>query len=143
VTVGIPFSRWGAKPFILRPIPFPVAIQDALAASNEASPTQNQPSTHVFLLARSWRQQLDREPGLSKAKIAAREGLSRARVTQVMNLLRLPSEIQSDLLQPPAPLQMHMFTERALRLLVSCPDAQIQAGLWRRLLEGLRVSAGN
>ena len=30
-----------------------------------------------------------------------REGISRARVTQVMNLLELPAEIQAGLLEPP------------------------------------------
>ena len=38
---------------------------------------------------------------LNKARIAAREGISRARVTQVMNLLQLPAEIQASLLEPP------------------------------------------
>jgi len=57
---------------------------------------------HPFLLAQSWRQQLDHDTRLTKARIAAREGISRARVTQVMNLLQLPAEIQANLLRPSA-----------------------------------------
>ena len=56
---------------------------------------------HPFELAQTWRQQIGADPMLNKAKIAAREGLSRARVTQRMNLLELPAEIQSDLPCPP------------------------------------------
>ena len=54
-----------------------------------------------FEWARTWRQQMGTDPMLNKTKIAAREGISRARVTQIMNLLELPAEIQSDLLCPP------------------------------------------
>ncbi len=74
---------------------------------------------------------------LTKAKIAAREGLSRARVTQVMNLLDLPEDIQSGVLNPPAPLTMHAFSERRLRAVVSSTDPQIQAFQWRELIHRL------
>ena len=53
---------------------------------------------HPFLLAQSWRQQLDHDTRLSKAEIVTQEGISRTRVTQVMNLLQLPAEIQAGLL---------------------------------------------
>ena len=46
---------------------------------------------HPFLLAQSWRQQLDHDTRLTKARIAAWEDISRARVTQVMNPLHLPA----------------------------------------------------
>jgi hypothetical protein len=93
---------------------------------------------HPFLLAQSWRQQLDHDAQLTKARIGAREGISRARVTQVMNLLQLPVEIQADLLMPPAPLGIHAFTERSLRALVSCGDEETQRFRWRRLLQEIK-----
>jgi len=79
-------------------------------------------------------------PGLTQSRIAAREGVSRARVTQVMNLLQLPGEIQTDLLSPPAPLEIHAFSERSLRALVSSPDEKSQVNQWRTLLERVRAS---
>jgi ParB-like chromosome segregation protein Spo0J len=79
-------------------------------------------------------------PGLTQSRIAAREGVSRARVTQVMNLLQLPGEIQTDLLSPPAPLEIHAFSERSLRALVSCLDEKSQVHQWRTLIEGMRAS---
>jgi len=101
-----------------------------------------EPRIHPFLLAQMWQQQLNQDTGLTKAKIAAREGISRARVTQVMNLLRLPAEILADLLAPPAPLEIHSFSERSLRVLVACGDEDIQTSRWRDLVQELTISAG-
>lgn len=81
-----------------------------------------------------WREELQSDPDLNQAKIAAREGISRARVTQIMNLLQLRAEIQNDLLCPPAPLEIHSFPECRLRLLVRCRDETAQVRGWRELL---------
>ena len=124
LTLGIPFSRWGAQPFIVHPIPYPSRILEDLALTIEERPQVEEPRMHPFLLAQSWRQQLEHDTRLIKARIAAREGISRARVTQVMNLLQLPAEIQAGLIRPPAPLEIHSFSERSLRVLVSCGDGE-------------------
>ena len=79
---------------------------------------------------------------LTKARIAVREGLSRARVTQIMNLLRLPNEIQSGLLTPSAPLKICSFSERSLREIVSCGDEDAQMSHWQKLVQCLMVSTG-
>ena len=78
----------GAVPFVINAIPFPVGILEDLAPAIEERPQAQSPRTHPFVLAQSWRQQLDHDTRLTKSRIAAREGISRARVTQVMNLLR-------------------------------------------------------
>ena len=98
---------------------------------------------HPFLLAQSWRQQLDHDTRLTKARIAAWEDISRARVTQVMNLLPLPAEIQAGLPKPPVPLEIHSFSERSLRVLVSCGNEETQTSRWRELVQELKSSAGN
>ena len=98
---------------------------------------------HPFLLAQLWREQMQHDTKLNKARIAAREGISRARVTQVMNLLQLPAEIQAGLLKPPAPLEIHSFSERSLRVLVSCGDEETLTSRWRQLVQELKVSAGH
>jgi len=142
LTVSIPFSRWGAKPYVVHPLPFPTRIlEDILPATEERSQAQ-EPRMHPFLLAQSWHQQMEHDAKLNKARIAAREGISRARVTQVMNLLRLPAEIQADLLRPPAPLEIHSFSERSLRVLVSCGDEETQRCRWQGLIQELKDSGG-
>ena len=98
---------------------------------------------HPFLLAESWRQQMEHDATLYKARIAAREGISRARVTRLMNFPQLPAEIQAGLLKPPAPLEIHSFSERSLWVLVYCGDEETQTSRWRELFQELRGSAGN
>ena len=98
------------------------------------------PPTHPFHLALRWRDEMAANPRLTQSRIAAREGISRARVTQVMNLLHLPDRIQADLLSPPAPLEIHAFSERSLRVLVSCHDEKNQVRQWRTLIDGMRGS---
>jgi hypothetical protein len=51
----------------------------------------------------------------SQADIARREGITRARVTQVMGLLRLAPEIQEQIQSMSASLHRPHITERALR----------------------------
>jgi hypothetical protein len=59
-----------------------------------------------------------------------------------MDLLELPSEIQNGLLHPPAPLEMHSFPERRLRILVRCPNRATKMESWDQLVQDLRNSAG-
>jgi hypothetical protein len=141
LTLGIPFSRWGAQPFIVHPIPFPIGILNDLATAAEDETLVHQPLMRPLLLAHSWRQQMNRDALLTKARIAAREGISRARVTQVMNLLRLPEAIQKELRCPPAPLQIHSFSERRLRSILVGGDEAAQARRWRLLVDELMTFA--
>ena len=143
MTLGIPFSRWGAKPFVVHPLPFPTRILADRSPEPEEKSQAREPRMHPFLLAQSWRQQMDHDADLNKARIAAREGISRARVTQIMNLLQLPAEIQAGLRSPPAPLDIHSFSERRLQMLVCCGDREAQTSRWRELVQELRGSAGN
>ena len=120
LTVAIPFSRWGASPYICSPIPLPADIIAQLVTEIQEESSVQKRRPHPFEMALLWRQQMRDDTALSKAKLAAREGLSRARVTQIMALLDLPKEIQSGLLNPPPPLKIHNFSERSLRVIVSC-----------------------
>jgi hypothetical protein len=71
--------------------------------------------------AQEWRRQLDAGDVPTQAAIACREGITRARVTQVMGLLRLAPEIQEHVLSLPDMVRRPAITERALR-----PIAQIE-----------------
>ena len=82
-------------------LPFPTRILEDLAPATEERPQVREPRLHTFLLAQSWRQQLDHDTRVSKAEIVTRKGISRTRVTQVMNLLQLPAEIQASLIEAP------------------------------------------
>ena len=94
---------------------------------------------HPYHQACLWRQEIEHDLGITKARIAAREGLSRARVTQLMNLLELPEEIQKDLQTPPAPLEIHSFSERCLRQIVACGNRELQLRRWRELVRECQI----
>jgi len=68
---------------------------------------------------------------VTKARIAAREGLFRARVTQIMNSLQLPKTIQQELQNPPPPLGIYLFHERRLRVLLAQRDAVQRLCVWQ------------
>lgn len=51
----------------------------------------------------------------SMSEIAWKEGITRARVTQIMNLLKLPAEMQVFLLELEDAKQIRKYSERKLR----------------------------
>jgi hypothetical protein len=101
----------------------------ALTASGEGVEEKSQ-GNRVAALTRAYEFQrlLDSGEVNSRAAIARMHGISRARVTQIMNLLRLPREILDHLAGLPAQEQMH-YSERLLRgvLARSSRDAQLEA----------------
>ena len=140
MTMAMPYLSRGAKPFVISPIPFP---REACLQAQSLSPSEKKiPPTHPFQLALLWQQQIANDSKLNQARIAAREGLSRARVTQIMNLLRLPEKVQSELQNLPPPLNIHSFSERQLRRLLSIEDGEVQLRDWLELLQKLKNAGG-
>ena len=72
------------------------------------------------------------------AKLAAKRGFSRARVTQIMNLLRLPEAIRETLLALHEPEQIRVLTERRLRPIIACRDTELQNRQVQQLVAALR-----
>ncbi len=71
---------------------------------------------------------------MNYAELARLGYVSRARVTQIMNLLQLAPQIQEEVLFLPAQSSgRDTITERALRSLVAEPDWRVQRRLWRRM----------
>jgi hypothetical protein len=132
--LAIPFSRWGAEPYIVDPFIFPSGILPSVVSESRDQAEDKSVRIHPYQQACLWRQEMQGDHGISKAKIAAREGLSRARVTQLMNLLKLPKEIQNELNDPPVPLEIHSFTERELRRILACHNQEAQLRMWRELV---------
>lgn len=76
-----------------------------------------------------WQALLESGEASNQAAIARREGITRARVTQVMGLLRLAPEIQQHVLSLPDMVRRPAITERALRPIaqIDSPKEQLQA----------------
>ena len=79
-----------------------VPTNSNVVAQIRASPRPGvpRPPNVVALLqqATAWRESLDSGQIPNQAAIARQEGISRARVTQILNLLTLPPEIQGSIL---------------------------------------------
>lgn len=75
------------------------------------------------------------------ADLARLGGVTRARLTQIMNLLLLAPDIQEELLFLPRTLGgPHVVTERDMRSIAAVPDWRKQRRLWRELHEARRVA---
>lgn len=85
--------------------------------------------------ASEWRDLLESGKVATKAEIARREGITRARVTQVMGLLRLAPEIQRHILAMPDSLHCPTVTERAIRHLVKIENIGRQISEFAGLLD--------
>ena len=91
---------------------------------------------HGFLLrkATEWWRQLDAGEVRNQAEIARREGITRARVTQVMGMLRLAPEIQEHIQSIPETPRRPFVTERTLRPIESISNSRDQLREFQKLL---------
>ena len=71
----------------------------------------------------------------NRAELARLGHVSRARLTQIMNLLHLAPDIQEELLfLPRTSCGRDVFTERHLRPIAALPDWQKQRRRWRAFI---------
>ena len=80
-------------------------------------------STKIYrnpiILAQEWKQLLENGEHTSQADLASSLGVTRARVTQVLRLLRLDNHILKAISALGDPLPLPIVTERILRTIVS------------------------
>ena len=89
---------------------------------------KNKPTPAVVLLEKAgkYAEMLKKREVKSQAELARRAGVNRARITQIMNLLKLAPEIQDYLKNLTDPLQIQYFSEKRLRLIAKTKDQQEQ-----------------
>ena len=73
------------------------------------------------------------------SEIARTMGISRARVTQIMNLLHLPQEILAHVAALTATDQLRVFSERHLRAILAMETTVAQLAAFRQV--GARTEA--
>ena len=66
-------------------------------------------------MAKEWREAIERGEYKSQADLARKKGISRARVTQMLNLLKLDAEVQEMVVGLGDPMPSGGVTERKLR----------------------------
>ena len=82
-----------------------------------------------------WKALLDSRELSNQAQIARLERLSRARVTQIMSLLRLAPEIQDYILSLPKTARRPAITERSLRPITQVESLTGQKDKFHELIE--------
>jgi hypothetical protein len=100
------------------------------------SPKEPRTPRVVELLRKAieWQRQLNAGEAQTQADIARREGITRARVTQVMGMLRLAPEVQEKILSMPDMAHRPPVTKRMLRPSGTLTDSRDQAQEFNRLL---------
>ena len=113
-------------------------VHVAAKARRPAKPAK-QPQTprvvELLRMAQEWRRQLDAGAVRTQAEIARREGITRARVTQIMALIRLAPEIQDHVLSLPVMVHRSAITEKALRPIALLENRAAQNDLFRELVQ--------
>lgn len=84
--------------------------------------------------AKEWQTLLESGQVRSQAEIARREGITRARVTQVMGMLRLAPEIQEHVLSLPRTVRRPAISERTLRPIAQLDDPADQKARFAQLV---------
>jgi len=92
------------------------------------------PVVETLRKALKWRRERDRGEVHNQADIARREGITRARVTQVLMLLRLAPEIQERILSMPKSLNARRIGERSLRPVALIEDPVKQAAAFEEVI---------
>jgi hypothetical protein len=100
----------------------PSQVVKAALPSKPAKEPKTPRIVELLRKAIEWRRQIDAGEVQNKAEIARREGITRARVTQVMELLRLAPEIQEKILTMPPTVHRRLVSERMLRPIGAITD---------------------
>jgi len=90
--------------------------------------------TRLMALAIKFEEMIRRGEVRDYAELARLGHVSRARITQIMNLLNLAPEIQEEILGPALTEGERRVTEHWLRRIGSQPRWEEQLGLWRKRL---------
>ena len=72
--LAIPFSGWGAEPYIVDPISFPSGILSKVVSESREQSSDESARVQAYQQACLWRQEIEGNSSITKAKIAVREG---------------------------------------------------------------------
>jgi len=94
--------------------------------------------TRLLALAHRWNHLIEEGAVANYSEIARLMGLSRARVTQIMDMLYLAPKIQEEILLPPNGEKSELTVpDRIMRPITRIPEWNDQRALWRRLFRSI------
>jgi hypothetical protein len=96
-----------------------------------------------IIVAQEWQQALHNGTYSSAADLARKLGISRARVTQVLHLLKLESDVLNGIAILGDPLPSRFITERMLRSIIHHSVEEQRQALGRKLTNRARGHAAH
>ena len=93
------------------------------------------PVVELLRKAIEWQSLIESGEVRNQAEIARREGISRARVTQLMGMLRLAPEIRQHILAMPETIDRAAITEHALRPITALESPAHQRARFQELVQ--------
>jgi hypothetical protein len=108
-------------------------LRDLLRAARREQELDAKPN--LVVEAQRYADILVRNPELTKGRVAAELGVSRIRLYQMLNVLKLPHPILEFILSADTPEARELLTERRLRPLTQAKDTSQQLALFRHLLQ--------
>lgn len=118
---------------MVSPFPWPDDWQDNFEPVTDPTLSNGEKRRHPIHIALKWQHCLKHDKTLTLSKIAETQGFSRARVTQIMNLLRLHPAIQTRLKWVESPDEIAFFSERRLRPIIQLDPGRPQLKAFARL----------
>jgi hypothetical protein len=128
-------GRW-TNQLVIIPIPYnPLLFPDKKPGTKIKKRRSVLLTTNWYQKALKYQQMLHSGIVKSKAELARKEGLSRARVTQILNLMNLAPEIRNYLNFTADQNDLKILTERRLREIVKITNHQLQIRRFRELIK--------
>jgi hypothetical protein len=118
-------------------IPFNPSLFKKITSKPKAEKSKKRPKILTidwYAKALVYKRMLDKGVVGNKAELARKEGVSRARVTQILNLLNLAPEIQNYLMTTTDRKNLRFLTERRLRTIASLANHDEQVQQFRELI---------
>lgn len=119
--LGMPLPQYNLAPFVANPFRFTWNSQGCADAPATNPSEADSGPRHPFCKVMEWEQRLLTEKNLTRAQLAREEGFSKAYVTQMLRLLRLPIEAREHLVALRSPEIIRSFSLRRLAAVVHLP----------------------
>ena len=120
-------------------VPSPEAVGQALGPRARAARAARPRIVDDLRRAREWQRQIDASEAASAAQLARDHGVTRARISQLMTLLRLAPEIQAYIDGLDGTEGCYFLTERKLRGIALAEDHDEQLARFEDLV-GVRLA---
>ena len=132
--VGLPHGTSKLPAFSVYPILYPGDLIHELVYGHDKPEEQSAAPRHNIHLALKWQDELKSNPSMTMSRIAENNGFSRARVSQIMALLKLDRHIQRHLLSISDSSEIRHFSERKLKHIAACKTRVEQVATFKELV---------